>query len=168
MPKRYEKLRYQPNRVSQWLIMGGMIFMVIALFSVINVYRYTTLTTAGIILPNIWVGIEILVAIFVMLISFLLGEKYKTYDKSWHWVGFALTAYSLIKIFIFPIILYNKFLDMIADGEIIKYKPKQWLALVIICLVVSAALYLAGTLLSIKKTGQLGKYYEELSLEDEE
>lgn len=162
----YEKLRYQPNKKSQLLIIAGMAFMVYALFKVINVYRYTNMSTAGIIVPTLGLGIEILIAIFVMLLSFLLSEKFKSYDARWNKVGFMLAIYSFVKIFIFPIIVYNKFNKLIDEGQTIKYNPKSWLTVVIVSLVISSALYLAGTIINVIKSQQLKKYYEELDSSD--
>jgi len=185
----HEKLRYQPNKLSQLLVMGGMIFMVFALFKVINVYRYTNQSVAGIILPDIFVGIEILIAIFVMLASFLLGEKFKSYDRKWLPVGVALTIYPLVKIFIYPIKLYEKFNELITSGQIVSFKTpiwmklvnkilelfkmetrmvydsKTWLIIVISALVLSSVLYFLGTLTSYKKTNRLEAYYKEAGLE---
>ncbi|HHW79423.1 MAG TPA: hypothetical protein GX742_01325 [Acholeplasmataceae bacterium] len=158
----YEKLRYQPNKKSQLLIIGGMAFMVYALFKVINVYRYTNQSTAGIIAPTLSLGIEILIAIFVMLLSFLLSEKFKSYDAKWNKVGFILAIYSFVKIFIFPIIVYNKFNELIDEGQTIKYNPKSWLIIVIVCLVISSILFLVGTIINVIKSKQLKKYFEEL------
>lgn len=167
----HEKLRYQPNKLSQILVMGGMAFMVFALFKVINVYRYTNQTTTGIILPNIFVGVEILVAIFIMLTSFLLGEKFKTYDKKWLPVGVVLTIYPIVKIFIFPIKLYkkivetNEFLISSNLANEIKYNPQRWFIVVVVSLIVSSVLYFIGTIISYKKTNQLEEYYKEAGLE---
>lgn len=167
----HEKLRYQPNKLSQLLVMGGMVFMVFALFKVINVYRFTTLTKTAIILPNIYVGIEILVAIFVMLTSFLLGEKFKSYDKKWLPVGLVLTIYSVVKIFIYPIKLYKEIVEINEflissnlEHEII-YNPQRWFIIVVVSLIVSSILYFIGTLISYKKTNQLEQYYKEAGLE---
>lgn len=185
----HEKLRYQPNKLSQMYIYGGMVFMVFALFKVINVYRYTNQSVAGIILPDIFVGVEILVAVFVMLTSFLLGEKFKTYDRKWLPVGVALTLYSLVKIFIYPFKLYGKFNELITSGQTVSFKTpiwmklinkvlellkletrlvydsKTWLIIVISSLVLSSALYFLGTLTSYKKTKRLEAYYKEAGLE---
>lgn len=158
----HEKLRYQPNKLGQLLTIGGMVFMVIALFRVINIFRYTNKVTLGLVTPTIMLGVEILVAIFIMLLSFLLSEKFKTYTASWLPVGIGLTAYSIVKIFLYPIQLFNKLNEMIALEEPVTINPNIWLTTIIILLSVSALLYLAATIITYIKVKQLKQYQEEL------
>lgn len=158
-----EKLRYQPNKKAQMFVMIAMIFMAVALFRVINVFRYTNLEVEGrLIKPNLFLGLEILIAIFATLLSFLLGEKYKTYDFKWSFVGIGLTIYPLVKIFIYPIILFNRFQGMIVEGYQIKYKPVSWLIITIVLLVLSSVFYFIGTYINFVKIKQLKQYYKEL------
>ena len=159
----YEKLRYQPNKVSQTFTLLGLVFMSYALFKVINVYRYVTTSNLGIIEPKIILGIEILVSIFVMLLSFLASEKVSTYDKNWLWVGVGLTIYPIVKIFLLPISLYKQFNTMIEAGETIKYNPTSWLIVVIVTLVISSLCYAYGTYVNYVKTRQLDEYLKELN-----
>lgn len=162
----YEKLRYQPNKKSQLLAIIGMALMTFALFKVINVYRYVNTTTTGIITPTIWVGIEILVGIGVMLLSFLASEKLKSYDRNWAFVGIFLTVYPLAKIFMLPLSLNKTMRQMIASGDVIKYNPTVWLVTVITVLVLSAVCYAFATVIAFKKTNQLEQYYKELNSSD--
>lgn len=158
-----EKLRYQPNKKSQLLVMIGMILMLVALFLVINVFKYTNLEKEErLIKPTIGLGIEILIAIFVLLLSFLLGEKFKTYEEKWLYVGVALTAYPIVKIFIYPIKIYKRFNVIINAGYEIKYVPSRWLITVIALLVTSSIFYLMATITSYIKINQLKQYYKEL------
>lgn len=162
-----EILRYQPNKRSRNFVMIAMVFMVVALFMVINAFRYhRDENEIRLILPNIWLGIEILVAIFVMLLSFLLGEKFKTYDKKWTYVGFSLTAYSVIKIFIYPIKLFKRFNVMINAGVEIKYNPYKWLITVISFLAFSAIFYFLGSITNYFDAAKLDNYYKELELSE--
>lgn len=164
---KYEKLRYQSNKFAQLFMMIGMIFMVLALFRVINVYRFTPIQESpdsrNVIAANIWVGLEILVAIFVMLLSFLAGERFKAYDKKWIPVGIGLTVYPLVKIFMFPLSLNKLLKEKIADGAQIKQNPTTWVIGVIIFLVLSSIFYAISTYIAYTKNKQLDIYYKELN-----
>lgn len=162
-----EKLRYQPNKRSQLFVMLAMVFMVIALFMVINAFRYhRDESQIRQILPNIGLGIEILISIFVMLLSFLVGEKFKTYDKKWTYIGFTLSVYAVVKIFIYPIKLFKRFNEMIAADIVIKYKPVLWITTVISLLALSAILYFLGSLTNYFKVKKLEYYYKELEVSE--
>lgn len=162
---KYEKLRYQSNKIAQLLMMLGMILMVIALFRVINVFRLEVRVPnkPSNISSTIWLGVEILIAIFVMLLSFLASERLKSYDKKWLPVGAALVVYPLVKIFLYPIRLNKIMRQMIADGIEIDYKPQSWLIITILLLVLSAVCYALSLYSAYVKIKQLDTYYEELN-----
>ena len=162
----YEKLRYQPNKLSQLLTVLGMAFMTFALFKVINVYRYVSTTTSGIINPSMSIGFEILIAVGIMLISFLASEKFKSYDYKWGFVGIGLTAYPIVKIFIFPLSLNKTMIQLEEIGQGGKTNPTVWLWTVIGSLIVSALFYGAGTVIAMIKNNQLREYYKELNSSD--
>ena len=162
----YEKLRYQPNKISQLLVILGMAFMTFALFKVINVYRFVSDTTVGIINPKMSIGIEILVSVGIMLLSFLASEKFKSYDYKWGFVGIGLTIYPIIKIFMFPLSLNKTMIQLEEIGQGGKTNPTVWLWTVIGSLIVSALFYGAGTVIAMIKNNQLREYYKELNSSD--
>ncbi|HKL94882.1 MAG TPA: hypothetical protein VJ845_00485 [Haploplasma sp.] len=162
----YEKLRYQPNKLSQLLTVLGMAFMTFALFKVINVYRYVSTTTSGIINPSMSIGFEILIAVGIMLISFLASEKFKSYDYKWGFVGIGLTAYPIVKIFIFPLSLNKTMIQLKEAGQVLKVNPTTWLWTVIISLIISAVFYGLATTIAIIRNNQLRQYYKELNSSD--
>lgn len=162
-----EKLRYQPNKKSQLFIMLAMVLMVIALFLVINIFRFSrNEVPERFIAPNIFLGIEILVAIFAMLLSFLLGEKFKTYDEAWLKVGVGLTIYPLIKIFLYPISLFNRMKQIISLGYPLKQDPLIWFISVLVLLILSSTFYFIGTFINYQKVKALKEYYKEVGIDD--
>lgn len=164
----YEKFRYQPNKKSQLLSLLGIAFMIFALFKVINVYKFIRFGAQnGVITPTSSLGVEILVAIIVMLVAFLMSEKLKSYDKNWLYVGVAVTLYSFVKIFILPLSLNKTIRVMIADGHTFKFNPTTWLITVIVSLAISAVCFGVATYIAYVKTNQLQQYYKEMEITDE-
>lgn len=164
----HEKLRYQPNKKSQMISILGIVFMIFALFKVINVYKFVRFGSQnGVILPSFWLGVEILVAIIVMLVGFLASEKFKSYDKNWVYVGIGLTLYSFVKIFLLPLSLNKTIKQLIAEGHTFKLNPTTWLVTVILSLALSTICFGAATFIAYKKNAELAQYYEELNSTDE-
>jgi hypothetical protein len=93
-----EMLRYRPNKASGNSAIFGMICAVVALSIVYsNIKRGVD-----------WrIGIDILGAIIILLGSFMASEEMKAYSKQWSYISFGLAALSVVRIFTYPLYLYN-------------------------------------------------------------
>lgn len=136
-----EMLRYQANKKSYWLGMLGVVVTLIYLFVTLNCFTNFTGILMGKILGNI----------ILFLAGFLCCEKMKTYDLKWSYVSIAFGILAVIRAFIFPI--------FIISGKVIRNQPRVGLGIfLIICMFITAALYIVAGLISIKKTKVLNDY----------
>jgi hypothetical protein len=96
-----EKLHYQFNTSSYYLVLLSLIFTLISLFSSINSDDFLVGNSTRIV-PDGALGIEIGIGILIMLTTFLTAEKLKTYNKNYTYFTFFLSALNIVRIFFIP------------------------------------------------------------------
>lgn len=88
-----QRMRYQPNTLSYAIVMLSIILSLIAMFTLINFDSFLPDLGAQRVAPDLRIGMEILIAIVSLLVSFLAAEKLKYYDPIWSFgVVYALAA----------------------------------------------------------------------------
>ena len=78
-----QRMRYQPNTLSYGFIMLSIILSLVAMFTLINYDSFLPDLGAQRVASDLRIGLEILVAIVSLLVSFLAAEKVKCYDPVW-------------------------------------------------------------------------------------
>jgi uncharacterized membrane protein len=92
-----ERMRYQNNIASFWLCILSILFNVVCIF-LINENRK--------IMPDYYIGIDIVYNIVFMILGFMGAEKSKTYNKSWSYILAIMGAIQVLRIFIVPLRFY--------------------------------------------------------------
>ncbi|MCF7930311.1 MAG: hypothetical protein K9L02_02250 [Acholeplasmataceae bacterium] len=137
-----DKMRYQVNSLSFGLVMLSLVPSVISLFSII---------TPPAVVPTFSTGIEILLSILLLLLTFLGGEKAKAYQKKW---GIALIGFAgmhLVRIFLEPLKLFK--LAQLSQAQFI------W---IVIEIVLACVLLVVAGVITIIKHDQLMKHLKEV------
>lgn len=137
-----DKMRYQVNSLSFGLVMLSLIPSVISLFSII---------TPPEVVPTFTTGLEILLSILLLLLTFLGGEKAKAYQKNW---GISLIIFAcvhLLRIFLEPLKLYK--LAQLTQAQF------MWIMIEIIS---ASALLVTAGVITIIKHNQLMKHLKEV------
>ncbi len=142
-----DKMRYQNNRLSYFLILFSIVISLIALFTNINFDQFISEETNEIfyyyVQPDFRVGLEIALGIIMMLVMFMAAEKIKFYDGFWSRYGlFVLAGINFLRAINLPIYALNQ----------------NWIPLgnVIVIIVEYVA---AGTLLVIAGIIAMRKYF---------
>jgi hypothetical protein len=148
-----DKMRYQKNSSSYRLVLLSLITGMIGLFTVINYDQFITIGENMRIIPNLRVGVEILLGILMMLLTFLGAEKVKLYDPKWSFYGiFILAGVNVFRIFYLPV--YAKSQGWIPNGTMIT---------VMIYYAITAGLLIAAGIISARKVIILTKYMKEMT-----
>lgn len=90
--------RYRPNKMSFWFCMLAIIIMCLVFcFNYEAISKSTVMTT-----------VDIITNIILLLFIFLASEKLKAYDINWSYVTIGMAVLNLIRIFIYPLSLFNE------------------------------------------------------------
>lgn len=98
-----QKMRYQKNQLSYAIVLVSMMLSLVALFVLINYDSFQAALGSQRVAPDMRVGLEILVGILVLLVSFLAAEKLKCYDPIWSCgIVYVLAAVDFWRMLSFP------------------------------------------------------------------
>ena len=148
-----DKMRYQKNSSAYGLVLLSLVSGMIGLFTLINYDQFLTVGTNMRVVPNLRVGIEIMLGIIMMLMTFLGAEKIKIYEPKWSFYGiFILAGLNVFRIFNLPI--YAKSQGWIPTGTMVA---------VMIYYAVTAGLLIVAGVISTRKVIILRKHMKELS-----
>ena len=148
-----DKMRYQKNTSAYGLVLLSLVTGMIGLFTLINYDQFLTVGTNMRVVPNLRVGIEILIGIIVMLMTFLGAEKVKLYDPKWSFYGiFVLAGINVFRIFNLPIYAKNQ-------GWI----PTSTMVAVMVYYAISAGLLIFAGVISARKVIILKHHMKELN-----
>lgn len=95
---KHERLRYQKNSLSYLLALGGLVF---------NCLYMVKLLADPDIVPDIHVGVDVVVNIVFLLFVFLGAEKLKVYNKTWSYLVAGIGLINFARIFYLPTRLLN-------------------------------------------------------------
>lgn len=148
-----DKMRYQKNSFAYLFVLLSLVTGMIGLFTVINYDQFITVGDNMRVVPNLRVGIEILIGIIVMLMTFLGAEKVKLYDPKWSFYGiFILAGVNVFRMFYLPIYAKNQ-------GWI----PNSTMVTVMIYYAITAGLLVVAGVISTRKVIMLTNYMKELN-----
>lgn len=143
-----EMLRYQNNKQSYWFGMLAVVFSLIYIFVLLNRFKGSGF--------NIGIFVVILGNIFLFLGGFLCCEKMKTYDIKWGYVAIVFGAICFVRTFVYPIFVFN--------GNVITNESRKGIAIfLMICMILSAVLYIFAGIITIKKTKILNSYLDSIN-----
>ena len=166
-----DKMRYQPNKSSYLLALLSVVFILIAGFISITFVEYGTGDyNVALVIPDIWTALDILLIIFVFLITFLCAEKMKSYKLGYAIGMMAIAVLNLARIFYLPLMNHITYLNSVTEWNELGNPPGfvfEGLAtgsfwLVIISLVIGIALQAAAGVIAYQKTKKLHKHIREL------
>lgn len=146
-----DKLRYQNNSLSYFLILLSLLSFLLGLFQTINFTMGTGTAGDMRVIPDAMTALFIAIGIAMMLITFLTAEKVKVYNLGWTVATFGLSLVHLWAMLSVPIQLYNK-------GEI----PGGTLTTIIIAYSVAIVLLVIAGIVGYIKTVSLKKHLKEL------
>jgi purine-cytosine permease-like protein len=149
-----DKMRYQKNSSAYGLVLLSLITGMIGLFMLINYDQFITEGDLNMrIIPNLRVGVEILIGIIMMLMTFLGAEKVKLYDYKWsfYWI-FVLAGVNVFRIFNLPIYAEKQ-------GWI----PESTMYIVMAFYAATAGLLIAAGVISARKVIILRNHMKELN-----
>ncbi len=147
-----DKMRYQTNSLSYVLVMLSVVFSLIALFTLITYDSYGKGKNPLRVVPDYRIGLEIALAITLLLVTFLAAEKVKYYDRFWSNYGlFILAGINFFRIFNIPLYADKK-------GWI----PNQVMINSIIEFIISVVLMLLAGIIAMRKVNLLKNYMKEI------
>jgi purine-cytosine permease-like protein len=149
-----DKMRYQKNSSAYGLVLLSLITGMIGLFTLINYDQFITEGDLNMrIIPNLRVGVEILIGIIMMLMTFLGAEKVKLYDYKWsfYWI-FVLAGVNVFRIFNLPIYAEKQ-----------SWIPETTMYIVMAFYAVTAGLLIAAGVISSRKVIILRNHMKELN-----
>lgn len=138
-----DRMRYQPNRLSYWLCLLAILFDVC---SFINIYGNRVM------ISDFRIGLDVIINILFMLITFMYAENAKTYKKESSYFVLALGIIQILRIFFVPLHYFS--LPLPGDSKIMQMSSNDFIRNVIymslsgICLIVAAIIcYIRSTIL---------------------
>ncbi|MDR2822401.1 MAG: hypothetical protein LBV58_02480 [Acholeplasmatales bacterium] len=144
-----DKLKYQFNSFSYWLVLLSLVLTIISLFSMINNDDFIISDVTISVIPDPLIGIEIAIGIVLMLVTFLTAEKIKAYNLKLTYFTFVLAGINIIRIFNVPLTFYTK--------DTPAYTTSTFITLIVELTVSSILLVLAG-IISLQKINLMKKY----------
>lgn len=108
MAIKHERLRYQKNKTSYILALGGLVF---------NCLYMVKLLGDPDIVPDIHVGIDVIINIVFLLFVFLGAEKLKVYNKIWCFIVTGIGLINFARIFYLPRRLLTMETPQILQGD---------------------------------------------------
>lgn len=143
-----ELLRYQNNKQSYWLGMLAVVFSLIYIFVLLNRFQGNGF--------NAGLFIVILGNIILFLAGFLCCEKMKTYDIKWGYVALVFGAIAIVRAFVYPM--------FVMTGKVITKEARPGIAIVLmVCMILTAVLYIFAGIITIRKTKILNNYLNEIN-----
>jgi hypothetical protein len=88
-----ERMRYKTDTLASGLCILSIVF---------DVWYFVTLYSSTTVVPDRWMGVDILINILFMLAAFLASEEAKVYAGKWAFVMFGLAAAQLARAFWLP------------------------------------------------------------------
>jgi general stress protein CsbA len=153
-----DKMRFQQNKFSANFVLLGLVLSLIGLFTMINFNQYIVSGTNIHVIPDMRIGIEIGVAIVLMLMTFMASEKVKFYDTFWSYYGlFILAGINLLRIFNIPFYIYG-----IYDSTIEPMITKTAFRWVVAAFALSSICFTIAGLMALKRVKTLNKYIKEM------
>ena len=141
MNLKVDKMRYQTNSLGYLLVMLSLVLSIISLFTLITYDEFTIVGDRVRVIPDLRIGLEIGLAIVLMLMTFLAAEKVKYYSLFWSGTGlFFLGAINILRIFNIPLYAYSN-----------QWIPDNIKTISIIEFAVSGALLLIAGIISLRK-----------------
>lgn len=140
-------LRYRTNKFS---------FLMVMLAIVLNCLAFLDYFGKRNVIPDIYLGIDVVINILMMLALFVTGEEVKAYRKSFAIVSFVLAAIQIARIFFIPV---KHFDALIAYGS--------FYYLVVLYVLSAVLLVIAGLVCYFRST-VLYNYLDSLNNSDEE
>ncbi|MDD4184615.1 MAG: hypothetical protein WC251_02535 [Candidatus Izemoplasmatales bacterium] len=141
MNLKVDKMRYQTNSLGYWLVFLSLALSIIALFTLITYDEFVSVGTPVRVAPDLRIGLEIALAIVLMLTTFLAAEKVKYYHPFWSGAGlFGLAALNFLRIFNIPLYAFDN-----------SWIPERIKILTIIEFALAGALLIAAGFISLRK-----------------
>jgi hypothetical protein len=136
-----ERMRYKTDSLASGLCILSIVF---------DVWYFITLYSNNTVVPDRWMGVDILINILYLLAAFLASEEAKVYAKEWAYVMFGLGAAQLARAFWLPEV-YRE-LEQLTGGA---YQTARFTMLL------SAALMLLAGLVCWRNSTALRKFLAE-------
>jgi hypothetical protein len=153
-----DKMRVQENKLSSSLVLISLILSLIALFTMINFDQFIDDGVNIRVVPNMRIGIEIAIAITLMLLTFMASEKVKYYDAFWSRYGlFILAGINFLRIFNIPFYIFGKY-----DETMVPMITAQSFYFVIVEFFISALLLTFAGGIALKRVTLLQKHLKEI------
>lgn len=147
-----DKLRYQTNSSAYLLVMLSVVFSIISLFILITYDSYGAYDTPFFVKPDFRIGLEIVLGIVMMLMTFLAAEKVKYYSKPWGFYGlFLIAGVNVFRIFNIPFYAYDNL-----------WIPKDTMIISIIGFVLSVICLVIAGIITTRKIIILTHHLKEL------
>ena len=93
MKRSPERMKYQKDTRSSALCLLGIAF---------NVYYFISVFRNDAVVPDVFMGVDVLTNIIFMMLAFLVSEKLKVYAKGWNGLALMLGLAELARIFVLP------------------------------------------------------------------
>jgi amino acid transporter len=150
-----DKLRYQTNSSAYLLVMLSVVFSVISLFILITYDSYGTLDKPYFVKPDFRIGLEIVLGIVMMLVTFLAAEKVKFYSRIWGFYGLSILALiNIVRIFNIPFYAFEK----VWITERIRLISILGFAISAICLIIAAIITTRKIIVLTQHLKELNEY----------
>lgn len=143
-----DRMRYQTNQIGYSLTLLSLAVSLVSLFTLITFNEYSSVENPIRVVPDYRIGIEISVAIILMLVTFLAAEKVRYYHPFWSCYGlFVLAGINVLRCFNIPAYAFEK-------GWI--REQTKWVTMIEFA--IAAALLIAAGILSLIKVIQLRRH----------
>jgi hypothetical protein len=97
------------NSLGYWIVLLSLVVSIVATFTLITYDEFTGSGDSVRVAPDLRIGLEIALAIVLMLTTFLAAEKVKFYSPFWSGIGlFGLAAINILRIFNIPFYAFDK------------------------------------------------------------
>lgn len=93
---KYDKMRYQKNKLSYNLALIALVFNTLYIFKVLSIVK-----------PDFFIGLKILANIGLMLSVFLAMEKVKAYSKNWSIFLIVIGVLNFLRTLYAPLLIYQ-------------------------------------------------------------
>ncbi|MDD3113798.1 MAG: hypothetical protein WCR28_00970 [Candidatus Izemoplasmatales bacterium] len=104
-----DRMRFQTNQIGYALTLLSLAISLISLFTLITYDEFSSGEDPIRVIPDLRFGIEISLAIVLMLMTFLAAEKVRYYHPFWSIYGlFVLAGINLLRIFNIPFYAFEK------------------------------------------------------------
>jgi len=149
MAIKHERLRYQKNKMSYLLALGGLVF---------NCLYMVKLLADPDIVPDIHVGIDVIINIVFLLFVFLGAEKLKVYSKVWCFIVAGIGLINFLRILYLPKRLLTLATPQILLGDF---------NLMALYLLISGGLLIAAAVVGFLKCNRLAQIVKAADAQEE-